>query len=327
MQARDDPARHAQAALERERVADRHDVVAHLHRVGVAELDGREVGAVDLEHGQVTARRGRRAPWRVSFVPSEKSRLDLRRALDDVVVGDDDAVGSTRRSRCRRRRRCPGRRRRRWRRPRERRPSGSAAMSPVDSIRSEGRTITSWPAAPARARVVVVERPCTSRRRRARRPHAPTSAGHEHVTQRHARGGVGLRRGEGVGAGRRPAGLGGQPGRRGAATAGATGGSDRSLGGRGPPTVRWVRSGSAAVNASVAASVTLRSAARTVARREDRANRTRESFRGPRGASVGLSHQRRRRPRWFPSRARGVLFWRHEVCQATRGNQNPSPGR
>ena len=43
VQARDDPARHAETSLERERVADRHDVVADLHLVGVAELDGREV--------------------------------------------------------------------------------------------------------------------------------------------------------------------------------------------------------------------------------------------------------------------------------------------
>ena len=56
----------------------------------------------------------------------------------------------------------------------------------------------------------------------------------------------------------------------------------------------------------------------------DRANRTRESFRGPRGRSVVLFHQRRRRPRRFPrSCARGVLFLRHELCQATPWEPEP----
>ena len=49
-----DPARHAQTAFEREGVADRHDVVAHLHGVGVAELDA--WGGWCLRPG---ARRGR----------------------------------------------------------------------------------------------------------------------------------------------------------------------------------------------------------------------------------------------------------------------------
>ena len=78
VQTGDDPARHAEPAFERERVADRDDVVADLHGVGVAELDGREVGAFDLEHGEVAAGRGAEHLRRELRAVGEV-RLDLRR--------------------------------------------------------------------------------------------------------------------------------------------------------------------------------------------------------------------------------------------------------
>ena len=53
VQARDDAARHGETALQRERVADGDDVVADLDVVGVAELDGRQAGGVDLDHREV----------------------------------------------------------------------------------------------------------------------------------------------------------------------------------------------------------------------------------------------------------------------------------
>ena len=115
--------------------------------------------ALDLEHGEVAARRGAEHLGG-ELLPVGEVRLDLVGAFDDVVVRDDDAVGGHDEARCRPRRRCPGLRRRRWRRPRERRPSGSRRCH--RSTRS-GRTAARsrcWPVAPAR---------CWRRRRRAPR--------------------------------------------------------------------------------------------------------------------------------------------------------------
>ncbi len=52
----DDPACDAEPALEREGVADRDDVVADLHLVGIVRAHGREVARVYLEDGDVGAR-------------------------------------------------------------------------------------------------------------------------------------------------------------------------------------------------------------------------------------------------------------------------------
>jgi len=49
----DDARRHGRAARNSERVADRDHRVTDLERVGIAELHGRETGAVDLDDGKV----------------------------------------------------------------------------------------------------------------------------------------------------------------------------------------------------------------------------------------------------------------------------------
>ena len=71
VRAGDDALGDAQPALERERVADRDDLVADLQRVGVAELDRRQARRVDLQHREV----GRRV------VPEE--RRGLRRPVGE----------------------------------------------------------------------------------------------------------------------------------------------------------------------------------------------------------------------------------------------------
>ena len=91
VRAGDDPPGHAQPAFERERVADRDDLVADLSGVGVAELDAREPDAVDLEHGEVGRRVGADDLRRLRVAVGER-HLDLVRTLGDVVVGDDVAV-------------------------------------------------------------------------------------------------------------------------------------------------------------------------------------------------------------------------------------------
>src|SRR6185369_7338337 len=74
-----------------ERVADDHHPVADAHRVAVAELDVAQVVAgVDLEQRDV--RRGVGSLDHGRVVAVVQVDLDLRGALDDVIVGDHETV-------------------------------------------------------------------------------------------------------------------------------------------------------------------------------------------------------------------------------------------
>ena len=88
----DDPAGHAEPALERERVADRDDLVADLSGVGVAELDA---SARPMPSTLRTARSvdGSVPTIFAGFdVAVGERHLDLVGTLGDVVVRDDVAV-------------------------------------------------------------------------------------------------------------------------------------------------------------------------------------------------------------------------------------------
>ncbi len=75
-----------------ERVADHHHPVADPGAVAVAELQVLEAGAgIDLEQRQVGRRVG--ALDLRGVVAVAEMDLDLRGAFDDVIVGDDQAVG------------------------------------------------------------------------------------------------------------------------------------------------------------------------------------------------------------------------------------------
>ncbi len=85
-------------SAEAERIADRHHPVADPDRLRIAEADERQIVALDLEHGEV----GRGvAPdqGRLELAAVRQGHGDLLdrgagpRRRDDVVVGDDVAVG------------------------------------------------------------------------------------------------------------------------------------------------------------------------------------------------------------------------------------------
>ncbi len=78
-----------------ERVADGQHQVADLERVGIADGDDRKrlVGG-DLEHGEVE-RLVLEQNLAGEFAPVRGRDLDLVGVLDDMEIGDDDAVGST----------------------------------------------------------------------------------------------------------------------------------------------------------------------------------------------------------------------------------------
>ena len=79
--------------LEAERAADGHGELADLGQV-LLELSGRQTGLVDLEHRDV----GRRvSAHEASRRPARRRRSEtvyVRATRDDVVVGDDVAVGA-----------------------------------------------------------------------------------------------------------------------------------------------------------------------------------------------------------------------------------------
>ena len=81
--------------LEAERVADRHHPLADAQRVGVAERDGGQVlgVALDLDQREVGLRV---AADDLGLVLLAVRQLhdDLVGVLDDVVVGEDEAVAS-----------------------------------------------------------------------------------------------------------------------------------------------------------------------------------------------------------------------------------------
>ena len=87
----DDPHRHRLANTER--IADRQHNVTNLDALGIAERDRMEVRRVDLDHGQIArlvcAHHLRRQRAAVVHLDA-----DAVRALDDVVVGEDVAVGA-----------------------------------------------------------------------------------------------------------------------------------------------------------------------------------------------------------------------------------------
>ena len=74
-------------------VADRVDGVADLEAVGVAELERRQVVAVDVEQREVARRVDADDLGRQLLPVGADLGRDLARALDDVRVGDDQAVG------------------------------------------------------------------------------------------------------------------------------------------------------------------------------------------------------------------------------------------
>ena len=87
---RDDPLRHRLA--DAERIADREDEIADLDRVGIAELEHRELlVALDLEHRQIRAGIAQH-DLGFEFPPIRERDLHFRHALDDVMVGDDEAA-------------------------------------------------------------------------------------------------------------------------------------------------------------------------------------------------------------------------------------------
>ncbi len=83
---------------ERKGAADGFNPVAHLRLVGVAELHGRQSRAgVDLDHGEVgglvDADDARRAAEVLRVGIGGELDVDLVGLLDDVIVGDDVALG------------------------------------------------------------------------------------------------------------------------------------------------------------------------------------------------------------------------------------------
>ena len=149
---------------------------------------------------------------------------------------------------------------------------------------------------------------------------AAHESGDEHVGARRAVGrGVGRRPRRQGGAGdagsrRAPAGVGATNGRRDGPRVGhRCGGSGRAVDDR-----RSARRRSVGSSASGSVAVALADA--------DRANRTRESFHGPRGAINGALSPTSPPAEMVPgARAWGVLFSRHELCQATPWEPEPIP--
>ena len=91
-QSRDDPARHRLSHAER--VADGQHEITHLERIGVGECQRRQllVGNLDLQDGKVGAFVGQQH-LRLELTLVGKCHLDVGRVGDDMVVGDDQAIG------------------------------------------------------------------------------------------------------------------------------------------------------------------------------------------------------------------------------------------
>ena len=86
---RDDTDGHG--AAEAERIADGNDPVADADVFG-RKLDEGQIGAFDLDHGEVGALVGADDGRRSVSLPSSKVTVTLVASCDDVVVGDDIAV-------------------------------------------------------------------------------------------------------------------------------------------------------------------------------------------------------------------------------------------
>ena len=90
----DDAAGHGLA--DAERIADGEHEIADLRVARVGEGERRQrLAGVDAQHGEVDAR-VRQHQLAREFAAVVRARRDLLAALDDVVVGDDDAVGARR---------------------------------------------------------------------------------------------------------------------------------------------------------------------------------------------------------------------------------------
>ena len=90
MQAADDPQRHRPA--ERKRNADGDDEIADLQLTGIAERQRGQILHLHLEHGHVGIRIG---ADQHGFHPAaaDQRHGDATGMLDDVIVGDDQALG------------------------------------------------------------------------------------------------------------------------------------------------------------------------------------------------------------------------------------------
>jgi hypothetical protein len=77
--------------LEAEGRADGHDPFADAKLRGVADLHDRQARRLDLDHGDVAAR-VRADELRLELALVGKAHVDLFGVLDDVRVGDDEAV-------------------------------------------------------------------------------------------------------------------------------------------------------------------------------------------------------------------------------------------
>ncbi len=79
--------------LEAERRADRHHPLADLERGRFADLHDRQVGGVDLQHGNI-ALRVHTEHARLEFAAIGELHRDALGAVHHVCVGEDDAVGA-----------------------------------------------------------------------------------------------------------------------------------------------------------------------------------------------------------------------------------------
>ena len=86
----DDAARHGEA--ETERVAEGENGLAGAKLGRIAEGNVREIGAFDLDHREIGERIGANH-LRLEDAPVAERDLDVGGAFDDVVVGDDVAIG------------------------------------------------------------------------------------------------------------------------------------------------------------------------------------------------------------------------------------------
>src|SRR5206468_12704039 len=83
---------HGHCLADAERVAHREDNVAHTNAVGVAKGKRVKIGRVDLDERQI-ARLVGADYFRVERAAVAQFDADLVRAVDDVVVGQNVAVG------------------------------------------------------------------------------------------------------------------------------------------------------------------------------------------------------------------------------------------
>jgi len=90
-QGADDTSRHG--GLETERAADGHHQLPDAQTGGVAEFGAGEIVAVGLDHGQVSRRVGADdSP--AEFVAGGQAHLNAVLSLHDMVIGEQEAIGS-----------------------------------------------------------------------------------------------------------------------------------------------------------------------------------------------------------------------------------------